>query len=92
MVVQLAVLALPGDATEQVQAALQELVEVACDGAGRDTGQIGDLGVGAAFALEPQHLHLLLDARVGMVVAVVANLVQNLGAEVEVTHGGLPGS
>jgi hypothetical protein len=45
----------------------QVLVEVALDGAAAEVGQAGDLGVGQAPALEPQHLHLLLDAGVGVV-------------------------
>src|SRR5262249_433745 len=87
MLVQFAGRALPVEAADLVEAAGLELVEVALHGAWRDIGQRGDLGVGQALALQPQHLHLALDAGMGMVVAVVANLRQDFRADGERTHG-----
>ena len=92
VVVQLSVLAPPGEAAEQVEAAALEVVEVALDGAWGDAGQLGDVGVGQPLALEPEDLHLLLHAGVGVVVAVAADLVEDVRAESETSHGGLPGT
>ena len=53
------------------QAALKVLVEVALDGASRDIGVGGDQIVVQAVALEPEDLHLALDAGVGVMIPVV---------------------
>src|SRR5262245_29445554 len=90
MLVQLAVLAPPAEAANPLEAAFQELVEVALDGARRDVGELGDVGVGQAAALQPQHLHLALDSGMGMLVTLVANLCQDFLAEDELAHGCLP--
>ena len=89
MFVQLASLALPAEAADPFEAASRELVEVALHGARRDVGELGDVGVGQAPALQPQHLHLALHAGVRVVVAVVADLRQDVWAEGERAHGGL---
>jgi hypothetical protein len=62
---------MPPAATQARQAALMILVEVALDGAPGDVGVGGDLVVVQAVALEPEDLHLALDAGVGVVVTVV---------------------
>src|SRR5262249_38399860 len=87
MFVQRARLALPAEAAKAVQPALLELVEVALHGPGGAVGVLGDGGVGQAPALQPQPRQLALDARVGMVITVVANLRQGFLAETESTHG-----
>src|SRR5262249_26107721 len=65
-------------------------VEVALHGARRDVGQGGDLFVGEPPGLQPEDLHLALDVGVRVVVAVVANLAEDVLGEREATHGGLP--
>jgi len=82
-------LALPGQAAEALQAAVGELVEVALDAAAGDVGEASDVFVAEALALEPQDLHLLLDARVGVMVALVADGVEGLGSEGEAAHSRL---
>ena len=62
---------MPPAAAQVRQAALIILVEVALDGAPGDVGVGGDLVVSQAVALEPEDLHLALDAGVGVVVTVV---------------------
>jgi hypothetical protein len=52
---------------------LEEFVEVALHGAGRDVGEGSDLGVGQTLALQPQVFHLALHAGMGMVVTFVAD-------------------
>ena len=80
-------LTLPGQASELVHAAVGELVEVALDTAAGDAGQAGDVLVSATLALEPQDFHLLLHARMRMVIAVVADRGQDFRSEGERTHG-----
>jgi hypothetical protein len=84
---QLVGLALPGEAADTFQAAVGELVEVALDAAPGDIGQAGDVLVSGALAFEPQDLHLLLDTRMRMMVAVVADRVEVFGGKREVAHG-----
>jgi len=86
MLVQLASLALPAEAANPFETTLLELVEVALHRARRDVGQLGDLDVGQASALQPQHLHLALDTGMGMVVTIVADLCQDFRAESERAH------
>ena len=83
-------LASPGQAPDPTQAAVGELVEVALDAAAEDIGQAGDVLVGQGLALQSQDLYLLLHARVGVVVALVADGVEVFGAEGKAAHGGLP--
>jgi hypothetical protein len=90
VLVQLAGLALPVEAAHAVESAPRELVEVALHGAQGDIGQFGDVGMGQAPALQPQGLHLALDAGVRVVIPAVANLRHGILAEVERAHGGLP--
>src|SRR5262249_53352127 len=87
MLVQFAVLARPAQAANPVQAAELELVEVALHTARRDIGELGNVGGGQASALQPQHFHLPLDAGMGVVVTIVANLCQDFLAEGERAHG-----
>ncbi len=76
-------LAFPGRATKARQAAVGELVEVALYAASGDIGEFGDLFVGEALALEPQDLHLLLDPRMRMMVALVADGVEVFAVKVK---------
>ena len=85
-------LALPGEEADAFQATVGELVEVALHAAPRDAGQAGDVFVGATVTLEPQDFHLLLNAGVRMVIAVVADGSKDFRRESEVTHGALQGS
>ena len=62
-------------ATQAGQAPLEVLVQVALDAATRDIGVGGDVVVAEAVALEPEHLHLPLDPRVGMMVTVVGQVL-----------------
>src|SRR5262249_7019906 len=87
VLVQGAGLALPVEVAHSVESALLVFVEVALHGAWGDVGQFGDVGMGQAPALQPQHLHLALDAGVRVMIAVVAYLRQDVGAEGERAHG-----
>ena len=80
-------LALPGEAADALQAAVEELVEGALHAAPRDIGEVGDVLVGAALALEPQDFHFLLDAGMRVVVARVAKGVAVFGSKGEAAHG-----
>src|SRR5262249_423315 len=80
VLVQRAGLALPVEVAHAVESARLEFVEVALHGAWGDVGQFGDVGMGPAPALQPQHLHLALDAGVRVMIAVVAGLRQGVGA------------
>src|SRR5205085_5612141 len=62
---------LPGQPAEVVQAMGRILVEVPLDAATRHLRQAGDLRVGQLVTLEPEDLHLLLDAWMGMMVSLV---------------------
>ncbi len=64
------------------QTALDVLVEVALDGASRDIGVGGDPVVAQAVALEPEDLHLALDAGIGVMVAVVGQGLPHFRSEV----------
>ncbi|HVS37368.1 MAG TPA: hypothetical protein VMS17_17535 [Gemmataceae bacterium] len=81
-------LALPGEAADPLQAAVGELVEVALHAAPGDVGETGDVLVGEALTLEPQDLHLPLDERRRVMVALVADRVEVLGSKGEAAHGG----
>jgi hypothetical protein len=62
--------------------------EVALDGAAAQAGQPGDLGMGQVLALEPEDLQLLLDARVRVGEALLADGGQVVLGEVQPAHGG----
>ena len=64
------------------------LVEVALDGAPGDVGVGGDLVVGQAVALQPEDLHLALDAGVGVVVPVVGQGLPVVRREGDDPHDG----
>ena len=68
---ELALGLMPTALTQARQTALEVLVEVALDGASRDIGVGGNVIVVQSVALEPEDLHLALDAGVGVVVTVV---------------------
>jgi hypothetical protein len=82
---QVALGAVEVDPPQGRDAAGEALVEVALDGAAAQVGEAGDLGVRQAAALQPQHLHLLLDARVGVVEPLAPQ-----GGDVRVGEGKLP--
>ena len=77
---------MPPAAAQVRQAALIILVEVALDGAPGDVGVGGDLVVSQAVALEPEDLHLALDAGVGVVVTVVGQGVPVVRREGDVVN------
>ena len=79
---------MPPAAAQVRQAALIILVEVALDGAPGDVGGGGDLVVSQAVALEPEDLHLALDAGVGVVVTVVGQGVPVVRREGDDPHDG----
>ena len=79
---------MPPAAAQVRQAALIILVEVALDGAPGDVGVGGDLVVSQAVALEPEDLHLALDAGVGVVVTVVGQGVPVVRREGDDPHDG----
>src|SRR5262249_13819299 len=87
MLVQLALLAAPGEAADLLQAALLELVEVTLHRTRRYISQGGYLRVSEPLVFQPQHFHLLLHARMRMMKTLVANLLDDLLAELEGTHG-----
>src|SRR5512146_1256099 len=62
---------MPLRAAEAWQAAFEVFTEVALDGAPGDVGVSGDRVMAQAVALEPEDLHLALDAGVGVMVPVV---------------------
>jgi hypothetical protein len=80
--------ALPRQPADARQAAGGELVEVALDAAAGDAGQAGDFLVGQTLTLEPEDGQLLLDARMRVMVALVADGVEVFGGEDEAAHGG----
>jgi len=80
-------LALPGEAADALQAAVEELVEGALHAAPRDIGEAGDVLVGESLALEPQDFQLLLDTGMRVMVALVADGVEVFGSKGEVAHG-----
>src|SRR5512147_1268740 len=79
---------MPPAAAQARQAALMILVEVALDGAPGDVGVGGDLVVTQAVALEPEDLHLALDAGVGVVVTVVGQSFPVVRREGDDPHDG----
>jgi hypothetical protein len=77
----------PAAAAEAVQAALAVVVEEALHAATGDTGVGGDAVLGQTVAGQPEDFHLLLDAGVGVVVAVVGDGPQVFFREQERRHG-----
>ena len=67
VLLQLAVPPLPGHAPQAREAAFLELVQVALHTAAGNAGEAGDIRMGEALTLEPQNLHFLLDAGMGVV-------------------------
>src|SRR5262249_53697778 len=63
------------------------LVEVTLHRTRRDIRQGGYLRVSEPLVFQPQHFHLLLHARMRMMKTLVANLLDDLLAELEGTHG-----
>ena len=70
------------------QAAFEILVEVALDGPARDVGIGGDGVVVQAVALEPEHLHLPLNAGVGVMETVVGQVPPVFWSEGDRAHDG----
>src|SRR4051794_33440793 len=70
------------------QSTLVVLVEVALDGASGDVGVGGDVVVAQAVALEPEDLHLALDAGVGVMVAIVGQGLPVVRREGDRSHDG----
>jgi hypothetical protein len=62
---------MPAAASQPRQAAITVFVEVALDGASGDVGEDGDVIVAEVVALEPEDLHLALNAGVGVMEPVV---------------------
>ena len=77
---------MPPAAAQARQTAFTVLVEVALDGAPGDVGVGGDVVVGEAVALEPEDLHLALDAGVGVMEAVVGQGSPVFGSETDRPH------
>ena len=73
-------------ATQVGQAPLEVLVQGALDAATGDISVGGDVVVAEAVALEPEHLHLALDPRVGVMVTVVGHLNCHLIGQLIVGH------
>lgn len=86
---------LPGDTPDGVEPAPLVRSEVALEGGPGDAGEGGHLRVrqarGLLVGLEPEHFHLPLDARVGVVVAETGDGLEVGGGECEGTHGQFPG-
>ena len=85
--VQGAALAFPRVAADGVQAAGQELAEVALNGGARDASQAGDVVVGQPLGLEPEDLHLALNERLGVVITVEGDGGQIVVGESDARHG-----
>src|SRR6202042_1248532 len=64
----------------------QKIQEVALDGAARDSCQRGNLLVGNAVVLQPQHMHLALHERVRMIKAFVLDRSEVALRKGHVTH------
>src|SRR5262249_20832068 len=79
--------ALRGVGGEGVQAAGQELAEVALDGGAGDAGQAGDVVVGQPLGLEPEDFQLALHERLGVVLALERNGRQVVRGEGDARHG-----
>ena len=75
-------------ATQAGQAPLEVLVQVALHAATGDIGVGGDVVVAEAVALEPEHLPLPLDPRVGVMVTVVGQFLPVFCWEGEGAHDG----
>jgi hypothetical protein len=76
-------LALPGQASDALQATSGERVEVALHAPPGDAGEGGDGLVGTTLTLEPQDLQLLLNTRMRVMVAFVADGIEVCGREGE---------
>jgi hypothetical protein len=81
---------MPTAAPQAFQAALQIRVEVTLNGTSGDIGVGGDLIMVQAVALEPEDLHLALDAGVGMMIPVVGQSLPHFGSEDDGPHDGSP--
>ena len=79
---------MPPAATQMRQTTFKVLVQVTLDGATGDIGVGSDLVVGQAVALEPEDLHLALDAGIGVMVPVVGQGLPVVGREGDRTHDG----
>jgi hypothetical protein len=84
---QVALGAVELDPPQGLDPACEVLVEVALHSAAAQVGQAGDLGVRQAAALEPEDLHLLLDAGVGVVEPLVPQGGHIRVGEGELAHG-----
>src|SRR3954464_16055082 len=80
----------PPTAAEPGKPPVPILVQVALDGPSGDPGQRGDLVVGEVVALEPEDIHLALDAGIGVMVPVVGQRLPVLGSEGEGTNDKCP--
>ena len=81
---------MPPTAAEALQAAFEIFVEVALDGASGDVGVGGDRVMAQAVALEPEDLHLALDAGVGVMVRSWARARRSSAVKVIVRMTGPP--
>jgi hypothetical protein len=80
----------PGHAAEAVESARGKRVEIALDGTKGPIGERGNVAMGEAVTLEPKDFHLGLDARMGMMITVLADRGQNVRTESKGAHGCLP--
>lgn len=83
---QVALGPVPAEASEPREASLEVVVEVALDGAAGHAGRGGDLVMLEAVALQPEDLHLALDVRVRVVVAVGGDRPEVFLREGELAH------
>jgi hypothetical protein len=89
-VIQRAVLSLPADLVQAVDATLEILIEGSLDGTAGQPGKLGDGVVRESLGFQPDHVHLLLDARMRVMVPLIAKEVENVGSERKIAHGRLP--
>ena len=75
-----------GQPAESRDAALLKLREVTHHGSATNPCETGDLFLGQALASQPDHLHLLLDARMGMMIAFVSQRGEVFFREVKTSH------
>jgi hypothetical protein len=73
-------------ATEAWQTAFEVIIKVALDGPSGNVGVGGDRVVAQAVALEPEHLPLALDARVGVMVSVMGQGPSVVGRKANCPH------
>ena len=74
-----------------VEAAVAVVVEAALDGGPGQAGEADQVGPGQPVGGQAEEFHPALDLRARVVVAVVLDLGEDIGREVEPTHGILPG-